>query len=81
MSKGPTFKDGRPAHEAERLSPADKALANPKSMRAAINAKCHDCSGYSKPEVGRCVVTTCALWPLRPWQKVRPTTGDGGEDS
>lgn len=36
------------------------------ALRAAINAKCLDCSGNVKPEVARCTVKACALWPVRP---------------
>ena len=29
----------------KRLNPIQKALANPKSLRAAINGKCFECGG------------------------------------
>ena len=32
--------------EIEKLDPIQKAKANPKSLRAAINAKCFECSCY-----------------------------------
>jgi hypothetical protein len=31
----------------------------------AIRAKCMDCCGEVSSEVRKCVMTTCALWPLR----------------
>lgn len=63
--------------KAERLAqgltavqtPAEKAIANPKSLRAAINAKCFECAGDSRVEVGRCELTGCSLHGLRPWTK------------
>ena len=42
------------------------------SMRAAINAKCKDCSydpldrGTWRQQVGACTDTECSLHPLRP---------------
>lgn len=51
------------------LSPIEKAKNNPKSLRAAINAKCWDCCVFNKKEVGLCVCKDCPLWNLRPWQK------------
>ena len=49
-------------------NPKEKALANPNSLRAAINHYCWDCSGESKKEVGKCRVTSCPLHKHRPWQ-------------
>jgi hypothetical protein len=31
----------------------------------AIRAKCLDCCGQFSSEVRKCVLTSCALWPLR----------------
>ena len=68
------------AHEAKRrkhaegvglnpiLSPIDKAKQHPRSLRAAINAKCFDCVCFQKAEVKRCGVPKCPLYQLRPWQ-------------
>ena len=50
------------------LNPIEKAKANPKSLRAAINAKCWECSCYSRTEVARCTIVKCPLNALRPWQ-------------
>ena len=61
----------------KRLSPILKALANPKSLRAAINAKCFECSGDQYREVTHCLANDCPLWPLRPWQ-IHETTETGG---
>ena len=50
------------------LDPMQKAAANPRSMRRAINAKCYDCSCFQKIEVKLCPSKDCPLWNLRPWQ-------------
>jgi hypothetical protein len=61
----------------ERFNPIKKAKVNPKSLRAAINAKCYECSGDQYKEVTNCLVEDCALWPLRPWQP-KETNNKGG---
>lgn len=61
----------------KRLNPFEKALANPKSLRAAINAKCFDCCCDQYKEVTHCLVKECYLWPHRPWQ-INETTETGG---
>ncbi|MEN8251511.1 MAG: hypothetical protein ABFS32_21480 [Bacteroidota bacterium] len=50
------------------LDPIEKALQNPKSLRAAINGKCFDCCCYQKQEVKYCTAVNCPLHYLRPWQ-------------
>ena len=60
------------AGEIERptiLDPIEKAKANPKSLRMAINGKCYDCCCESRAEVKHCTATGCTLWNVRPWQK------------
>ena len=52
----------------QKMDPIEKAAANPKSLRAAINAKCYDCSCYQRKEVTFCTVKKCPLYRLRPWQ-------------
>lgn len=49
-------------------TPLEKAKANPKSLRAALNAECWVCSGYQRHEVTICEIKDCPLWKLRPWQ-------------
>lgn len=49
-------------------TPAEKARANPKSMRAAVNAKCFECAGDQRSEVTKCELTGCSLHSMRPWQ-------------
>lgn len=52
---------------AQAMNPMEKSEANPKSLRAAINAKCWDCCCQSRSDVRDCEATDCPLWKLRPW--------------
>lgn len=52
-----------------RLDPIEKAKANPKSLRAAINAKCWDCSCGQRIEIRECPISACPLYGLRPYQQ------------
>lgn len=57
-----------------RLDPAERARANPTSLRAAVTAKCWDCEGADEDpcwqwRVGNCQIRDCPLWPHRPHQK------------
>lgn len=40
-----------------------------KSLRAAITAKCLDCTCDQVNEIKRCPVTQCPLWQYRPYSK------------
>lgn len=51
------------------LDPIEKAKANPKSLRRAINAKCYDCACFQRVEVTKCQAKDCPLHALRPWQR------------
>ena len=53
---------------AERLDPIEKAAANPKSMRAGINAYCYLCKEKIKKNVKNCENTDCTLHNVRPWK-------------
>ena len=55
--------------KAEVLDPIEKAKQNPKSLRAAINAHCFQCSCYQRIEVTLCTAKDCPLHNLRPWQR------------
>jgi hypothetical protein len=46
---------------------ADKARTG--NTRSLIALKCLDCCCWEKTEVAACPVTTCPLYPLRPYQK------------
>lgn len=58
------------------LSPAEKAAANPTSVKAAVAAFCyHECFGEgdnnshsTKAAIRDCGNTQCYLWPHRGWQ-------------
>jgi len=45
----------------------DKAVKG-KSLRAAVDAQCLDCCGYSRNEVSVCTAAECPLWAVRPYQ-------------
>jgi len=49
------------------MNPLEKAAANPKSMRSAVNAFCYVCKG-TKKAVKECTTTDCSLYQVRPWQ-------------
>lgn len=57
-----------------RLSPKQKSLLNPKSLRFAVTAHCWECMGGSQGENTRQMVADCTLegkcmlWTFRPWQ-------------
>jgi len=52
----------------KQLDPMERAKQNPKSLRAAINAKCFDRCCFQKQEVKYCTAVNCPLHHLRPWQ-------------
>lgn len=60
--------------EVVRLDPIEKARANPKSLRLAINGKCWDCCCGQREEIRRCAMTDCTLHAVRPYQP-----GEDGE--
>lgn len=62
------WREDNPDHVPERLTPLEKARANPASKVLAIRAYCYECCGGSKDEVTNCPVEKCPLWLHRPWQ-------------
>ena len=44
-----------------------KALQR-KSMKAAVDAKCQDCTAWQNAEVRECDIVTCPLWQYRPFR-------------
>ncbi len=53
--------------------PIQRAKRSPKSLRAAIDAKCWDCQGRNvapapKWRIGNCQISQCSLYPVRPYQ-------------
>ena len=52
----------------------ERAFGGKASPRAAIKAKCLDCSGFDRAEIANCSVVLCELHPYRPFQRtVRKT--------
>lgn len=56
-------------------SPILKLADNPTSLRAAVDAKCWDCMGAGGDpcvnwSVGNCRTKACALWAVRPHQRL-----------
>jgi hypothetical protein len=55
------------------VAPPEKFRQNPKSVRAAMNAKCFDCiydsangpPGTWRRQIAACTIQTCALWRFR----------------
>lgn len=59
--------------KTEIKNPLEKAVANPESLRLAINAKCYDCIGQDadpdwRGSIRECICTDCPLYPVRPYQ-------------
>lgn len=66
------------------LNPIEKAAANPKSLRLAINGKCFDCVGAGhdpnpRKEIGQCPSTDCPLWNVRPYQRYAIEDSSAGD--
>lgn len=57
-------------------SPYAKLERNPTSLRARINAMCFHCANDQRREVTMCAVTTCPLYPVRPWQDKKNVDND-----
>ena len=61
------------AGELVRLSPLDRAKADPLSLRKAITAFCYRCMGGDgepgvRDHVRNCTAPSCPLFKVRPWQ-------------
>ncbi len=68
-----------------RLNPLEKLAAHPTSLRASINAKCYQCEGEDadpkvRHRIGSCLVTSCGLWAVRPYQHMSMASDDGDQD-
>ncbi len=46
-----------------------RALTGQTAKSAALKQKCLQCCGYQREEISVCTVITCALHPVRPYQK------------
>jgi len=62
------------------MNPTEKAKANISSLRAAINAKCYDCSGFIKIDVSNCDMPDCELFKVRPWQRLNFKGNNGSSN-
>lgn len=67
----PTGPRSEPGHMA---TPLEILARNPRSLRAAINAKCWDCVGQDadpapRRRIGECGCTSCPLHAVRPYQR------------
>ncbi len=52
----------------ERFQKVFKKAYEKKSMRAAVNSKCLDCTCFQVKEIRDCSVHGCPLWKYRPYQ-------------
>lgn len=69
-----------------RSTPLDVLERHPRSLRAAINAKCWECvGGDADPNphrrVRRCACPECPLWAVRPWQEGPGWAEEAGDDA
>jgi len=67
------LKAKREAGEIEYLNPTEKAIRNPESLKAAINAMCYECVGRDEGDsprktIAECSGWSCPLWSHRPHQ-------------
>ena len=55
----------------------EKAVSG-KSLRAAVNAQCLECTGWQRKEITFCSATICPLWMVRPYQEIlQDAAGEG----
>lgn len=47
----------------------ERALTGQLGKALALKIKCLQCVGYQREEISVCAVITCALHPVRPYQK------------
>lgn len=58
----------------ERVDPIERAQRHPRSLRAAVTAKCWECCGGghdpgTRRTIAECTVRSCPLHPHRPYQR------------
>jgi hypothetical protein len=83
VARAPRIKDARLTTKAEQLKidryvassvPEKHKLATRRALMGqiarstAIRVKCLQCCGYQRDEIKQCLVITCALYPVRPYQ-------------
>jgi hypothetical protein len=59
-------------------NPLEKLADKPQSLRRAIDAKCYQCEGEDadpavKWRIGNCLCDDCALYMVRPYQRLKGT--------
>jgi hypothetical protein len=59
-------------------NPLEKLADKPQSLRRAIDAKCYQCEGEDadpavKWRIGNCLCADCALYAVRPHQRLKGT--------
>ena len=59
------------------MRPTYRRALGGRSLRAAVNAFCHECCGWDRGEVARCSAPACPLHGYRPGRK-RPVAARGG---
>ena len=57
------IRDGFPSHFRSIVDRIGKG-----SLKAAVKAKCLECSAFQVSEIKHCTVTLCPLFPVRPYQ-------------
>ena len=54
----------------------DKAIKG-RSLRAAVNSFCAECTMWQREEVRLCTSLACPLWPYRPYQEISKQASGG----
>jgi hypothetical protein len=67
----PDEKDDQRKAEQEKLR--EKIDRKKSSLKAAILAKCHDCSGHYQDGRVDCGVNVCSLYAYMPYRKLEPS--------
>ena len=47
-----------------------KKAVQGKSLRAAVNAQCLECTGWQRKEITLCTAKACPLYAIRPYQEI-----------
>ena len=58
----------------------EKAMKG-RSLRAAVNSFCAECTMWQREEVRLCTSLACPLWPYRPYQEIYKQTSGGPDFS
>lgn len=55
--------------QSERFLPVIEALRSA-SRSASVKLNCLDCTCYNIEEIRNCDISSCAMWPVRPFQEI-----------